>query len=85
MNLIAKIALEEFHEKCTLQIIRRQVKDMATGQATHRVEVREALLCKLILISSETQLRRIKETRHIVFSGISKKIERHQQKLCCQI
>ena len=40
MNLIAKIAHEEFHEKCTLQIIRRQVKDMATGQATHRVEVR---------------------------------------------
>ena len=31
MNLIAKIALEEFHEKCTLQNIRRQVKDMATG------------------------------------------------------
>ena len=40
MNLIAKIALEEFREKCTLQIIRRQVKDTATGQATQRVEVR---------------------------------------------
>ena len=60
MNLIAKIALEEFHEKCTLQNIRRQVKDMATGHTQPTAQEADNV--------RDTVILRIKETRHIMFS-----------------